>query len=64
MVYFKGISGRKNILKYVCPIQTLVRAVWAFVFLVRTTFAPVLFYVASRVCCCLFTVVRTLFAVN
>lgn len=38
MVYLKGISGRKNILKYVCPVKTLVQTVLAFVFLVCRPF--------------------------
>lgn len=64
MVYFKGISGRKNILKYVCPVKTLVQTGLAFVFLVCRTFPSILFYAASCVCCCLYTVVCMLFTFN
>lgn len=28
MVYFKSISDKKNILKYVCPVKTLVQTFW------------------------------------
>lgn len=42
MVYFKGISGRKNILKCVCPVKTLVQTGLAFVFLVYRTFPSIL----------------------